>query len=86
MARKFPNRRPSASTWRRESRFDAAEKRTAEDRRDCYWLYVVTRCKRVDGPRLMTIKDPAQLEWDEIQKIDHYALKLQSLQTESDRR
>jgi Domain of unknown function (DUF3883) len=21
------------------------EKRTAEDRRDCYWLYIVTRCK-----------------------------------------
>ncbi|MGH7915875.1 MAG: helicase-related protein [Candidatus Binataceae bacterium] len=52
------------------------EKRTAEDRRDCYWLYVVTRCKRPDGPKLMTIKDPAQLDWDEIRKIDHYALSV----------
>ncbi|MGH8011385.1 MAG: DUF3883 domain-containing protein [Candidatus Binataceae bacterium] len=55
------------------------EKRTAEDRRDCYWLYVVTRCKRPDGPKLMTIKDPAQLDWDEIRKIDHYALSVKRL-------
>src|SRR5262249_1404642 len=44
------------------------EKRTAEDRRDCYWLYVVTRCKRPEGPRLTTLPDPAQIEWDEIQR------------------
>lgn len=56
------------------------EKRTAEDRRDCYWLYVVTRCKHRSGPKLMTIKDPAQLKWDEIRKIDHYALRAASLE------
>ncbi len=55
------------------------EKRTAEDRRDCYWLYAVTRCKQPEGPKLMTIRDPAQLEWDAIRKIDHYALSLKSL-------
>jgi superfamily II DNA or RNA helicase len=55
------------------------EKRTAEDRRDCYWLYAVTRCKSPEGPRLMTIKDPAQMEWDEVRKIDHYALAVRSL-------
>jgi superfamily II DNA or RNA helicase len=55
------------------------EKRTAEDRRDCYWLYAVSCCKRPDGPRLMTIKDPAQLEWDAIRKIDHYALSMKDL-------
>ncbi|MGH7248531.1 MAG: DUF3883 domain-containing protein, partial [Pseudomonadota bacterium] len=55
------------------------ERRVAEDRRDCYWLYVVTRCKLADGPRLMTIGDPAQLEWDEIRKIDHYALQVAAL-------
>ena len=56
------------------------EKRTGEDRRDCYWLYVVTRCKQPDGPRLMTIRDPAQLEWDEIRRIDYYALRAASLE------
>ena len=55
------------------------EKRTAEDRRDCYWLYVVTRCKQPDGPKLMPVRDPAQLEWDEIRKIDHYALKVREM-------
>ena len=55
------------------------EKRTAEDRRDCYWLYAVSCCKLPEGPRLMAIKDPAQLEWDEIRKIDHYALRLATL-------
>ena len=55
------------------------EKRSAEDRRDCYWLYVATWCKRPGGPKLMTIKDPAQMEWDEIRKIDHYALSVRAL-------
>jgi len=55
------------------------EKRTAEDRRDCYWLYVVTCCRGAEDPRLMTIKDPAQMEWDAIRKIDHYALSVKNL-------
>jgi superfamily II DNA or RNA helicase len=55
------------------------EKQTAEDRRDCYWLYVVTRCKTSEGPTLMTLKDPAQMQWDEIRKIDHYALRVAAL-------
>jgi hypothetical protein len=55
------------------------EKRTAEDRRECYWLYVVTSCKRPEGPNLMQLADPAQFEWDEIRKIDHYALRLAAL-------
>jgi Helicase conserved C-terminal domain/Domain of unknown function (DUF3883) len=55
------------------------EKRTAEDRRDCYWLYVVTGCKGPAGPKVMTIKDPSQLEWDAVGKIDHYALRVAAL-------
>jgi len=55
------------------------EKRTAEDRRDCYWLYVVTGCKRSAGPKLMPVADPAQLDWDEVRKIDHYALRVAAL-------
>jgi hypothetical protein len=46
---------------------------------NCYWLHVVTRCKQAEGPRLMQIADRAQLEWDEIQKIHHYALRLAAL-------
>jgi hypothetical protein len=55
------------------------EKRTAEDRRDCYWLYVVANCKSSAGPKLIPVRDPAQLEWDAVRKIDHYALKVAAL-------
>lgn len=54
------------------------EKRVAEDRRDCYWLYVVTDCK--SEPRLQNpIKDPARLQWHEVKKVDHYWLKIDAL-------
>ena len=33
------------------------EYRVAADRRDCYWLYVVTDCTTA-GPRLLRIRDP----------------------------
>lgn len=55
------------------------EKRTAEDRRDCYWLYVVTNCKGAAAPKLIPVRDPGQLDWDEVQKIDHYALRVAAL-------
>ena len=57
------------------------EKRTAEDRRDCYWLYAVTSCKRPPGPNLMQIRDPAQFEWAEVRRIDHYAMEVRALAT-----
>jgi len=46
------------------------EKRVAEDRRDCYWLYVVTHCKS-QPPFQDPIKDPARLGWHEVKKVDH---------------
>jgi hypothetical protein len=54
------------------------EKRVAEDRRDCYWLYVVTDCK--GDPKLQNpIKDPARLEWHEVKKVDHYYLSIDAV-------
>src|SRR4030066_1170437 len=51
------------------------ERRVAEDRRDCYWLYVVTDCK--SQPQLQNpIKDPARLQWHEVKKVDHYYLSI----------
>ena len=56
------------------------EKRVAEDRRDCYWLYVVTHCKHPDGPRLQPpVKDPARLAWEEVKKVDHYSLTVSAI-------
>ena len=54
------------------------ERRVAEDRRDCYWLYVVTHCNTT--PRLREpIRDPARLEWMEVVKVAHYRIDTQNL-------
>ena len=49
------------------------EYRVAQDRRDCYWLYVGTGCKTA-GRRLHVLKDPATQPWQPVQKIEHYVL------------
>ncbi len=54
------------------------ESRVAEDRRDCYWLYVVTDCASV--PQLQEpIKDPARFQWHEVSKVQHYWLDLRTM-------
>ena len=54
------------------------ERRVAEDRRDCYWLYVVTHCDA--GPTLENpIKDPARFEWHEVTKVAHYYLSVDAV-------
>lgn len=54
------------------------EKRVAEDRRDCYWLYVVTHCNST--PQLQPpVKDPAGLPWHEVKKVDHYYLSVNAM-------
>ena len=53
------------------------ERRVAEDRPDCYWLYVVTNC--ADRPRLETIKDPARFPWHEVRKVQHYWLDVDAM-------
>jgi hypothetical protein len=54
----------------------------AQDRRDCYWLYVVTNCD--SEPTLFPpLKDPAQLPWGEVYKVQHYAISLRDLRDHS---
>jgi len=54
------------------------ERRVAEDRRDCYWLYVVTSCNAT--PRLEDpIKDPARFPWHEVVKVQHYWLEVDAM-------
>jgi superfamily II DNA or RNA helicase len=54
------------------------ERRVAEDRRDCYWLYVVTNC--ASRPILQEpIKDPARFEWHEVSKVAHYYLSVDAI-------
>jgi len=54
------------------------EKRVAEDRRDCYWLYIVTDC-RSDPVLQNPIKDPARFEWHEVKKVEHYYLSVDAV-------
>jgi superfamily II DNA or RNA helicase len=54
------------------------ERRVAEDRRDCYWLYVVTNCSAT--PQLQEpIKDPARFDWHEVTKVAHYYLSVDAM-------
>lgn len=54
------------------------EHRVAEDRRDCYWLYVVVDCNS-KTPRLVTEKDPASKIWREVKKVAHYTLNVEEI-------
>ena len=54
------------------------EHRVAQDRPDCFWLYVVARC-RTDTPELKMRLDPASLDWSSISKIQHYTLSTRVL-------
>ena len=54
------------------------ERRVAEDRPDCFWLYVVTNC--ASAPELQEpIKDPARFPWHEVTKIQHYWLDVNAM-------
>ena len=54
------------------------ERRVAEDRPDCFWLYVVTNC--ASAPQLQEpIKDPARFPWREVSKVQHYWLSVNAL-------
>jgi hypothetical protein len=50
-------------------------KRLSEDRRDCYWLYIVTNC--ATSPTVQDpIKDPTRFSWHEVSKVQHYWLEV----------
>ena len=54
------------------------ERRVAEDRRDCYWLYVVTGC--ATAPQLREpVRDPARFPWREVSKVQHYWLDVNAM-------
>lgn len=54
------------------------ERRVAEDRPDCFWLYVVTNCG--DTPQLQEpIRNPARLAWNEVTKVAHYYLAVNAM-------
>ncbi len=56
----------------------AVQHPSAEDRRDCYWLYIVTNCGF--SPELQEpVKDPARFPWHEVSKVQHYWLEVDAM-------
>jgi hypothetical protein len=66
------------------------ENGVAEDRRDCYWLYVVTNCRPAGSPDTAQaasarptlqepVKDPASFPWHEATKVAHYWLEVDAM-------
>lgn len=54
------------------------ERRVAEDRRDCYWLYVVANCNA--NPELQEpVRDPARFAWNQVTKVAHYYLSIDAM-------
>ena len=54
------------------------ERRVAEDRPDCYWLYVVTDC--ASEPKLREpLRNPAKSPWREVTKVQHYWLDVDTI-------
>ena len=54
------------------------ERRVAEDRPDCYWLYIVTNC--ATEPVLQDpIPTPARFPWREVTEVKHYHLSVNVL-------
>ena len=54
------------------------EHRVAEDRPECFWLYVVTNC--AGEPVLQEpVLNPARFEWHEVSKVQHYWLQVDAM-------
>ena len=54
------------------------ERRVAEDRRDCYWLYIVTNC--AGQPELQEpVRDPVRFPWHEVTEVAHYYLSVDAM-------
>ncbi len=54
------------------------EQRVAQDRPDCYWLYIVTNCG--DKPLMHEpILNPAKFPWHEVSKVQHYYLNVDAM-------
>ena len=56
----------------------ANEHRVAEDRLECFWLYVVTNC--AGEPVLQErILNPVQFRWHEVGNVQHYWLQVDAM-------
>ena len=56
----------------------ANEYKTAQRLKKDYWLYVVFHCATT--PSINVLRDPSTLEWQPIVKVEHYRLRVDSVQ------
>ena len=54
------------------------EWRVAEDRRNCFWLYVITDCS-TSPKRQDPIRGSALLDWTAVTKVAHYYLSVNAM-------
>lgn len=54
------------------------EYRVAQDRSDCYWLYVVTNCA-AEPVLLEPFLNPVMLDWSEVSKVAHFTLATKNI-------
>ena len=54
------------------------ERRVAEDRPDCYRLYIVTNCA-ADPVMQEPVHNPASFDWREVSKVQHYWLNVNAM-------
>jgi len=59
------------------------EKRVAEDRPDCYWLYIVSNCGSESPLLNEPIPNPSKMPWIEVKKVEHYYLTLSAISVAS---
>ena len=55
------------------------EYKTAQRMKQDYWLYIVTHC--ATKPLLNILRDPAQLDWQPVVKVEHYRLNVNSIRS-----
>ena len=54
------------------------ERKVAEDRPECYWLYIVTDCAAT--PQLQEpVPNPVQYDWHEVSQVQHYRLSVDAM-------
>ena len=76
MLEEIPRHGPALAEELREA--GEAIRLKAEDRRNCYWLYVVTNC--ASAPELQEpISDPARFLWHEVRKVQHYWMDVKAM-------
>ena len=62
------------------------EHRVAEDRPDCFWLYIVTNCAGARRFCENQFQTPLRFPWHEVSKVQHYWMQVDTLNQPKDQK